>query len=74
MTKFATGKRHLRDREAIDLGLDALDALVAIHPDAARDDAPRGVPRQGVRVLSRRALRHRADMKDALAAIRNGGS
>lgn len=33
---YATGKRHLRDREAIDVALDILDALVAIHPDAAR--------------------------------------
>lgn len=36
LEEFATGKRHLRDREAIDVGLDILDALVAIHPDAAR--------------------------------------
>ena len=33
---YATGKRHLRDREAIDVALDVLGALVAIHPDAAR--------------------------------------
>ena len=33
---YASGKRHLRDREAIDVALDILDALVAIHPDAAR--------------------------------------
>jgi uncharacterized protein (TIGR02653 family) len=33
---YATGKRHLRDREAIDVALDILDALVAIHPDAPR--------------------------------------
>ena len=33
---YATGKRHLRDREAIDVAVDILDALVAIHPDAAR--------------------------------------
>ena len=33
---YATGKRHLRDREAIDVALDILDALVAIHPDSAR--------------------------------------
>ncbi len=36
LDEYATGKRHLRDREAIDVGLDILDALVAIHPDAAR--------------------------------------
>jgi Protein kinase domain len=33
---FATGRKHLRDREAIDVGLDLLDALVAFHPDSAR--------------------------------------
>jgi Protein kinase domain len=33
---FATGRKHLRDREAVDVGLDLLDALVAFHPDAAR--------------------------------------
>ncbi len=32
----ATGQRHLRDREAIDVALDILDALVAVHPDSGR--------------------------------------
>jgi uncharacterized protein (TIGR02653 family) len=36
LNEYATGKRHLRDREAVDVALDILDALVAIHPDAAR--------------------------------------
>jgi uncharacterized protein (TIGR02653 family) len=33
---YATGQRHLRDREAIDVVRDVLDALIAIHPDSAR--------------------------------------
>jgi hypothetical protein len=33
---YATGKRHMRDREAIDVTLDVLEALVAIHPNSAR--------------------------------------
>jgi len=33
---FATGRKHLRDREAVDVGLDLLAALVAFHPDSAR--------------------------------------
>jgi protein kinase-like protein len=33
---FVTGKSHLRDREAVDVALDLLSALVAFHPDAAR--------------------------------------
>ena len=42
---FVTGKRRLRDREAVDVALDLLDALVAFHPDAVRLkqlDAKRG--------------------------------
>jgi serine/threonine protein kinase len=34
--EFVSGKRHLGDREAVDVALDLLDALVAFHPDAAR--------------------------------------
>ena len=33
---YAIGKRHLRDREAVDVALDLLEALVAIHPDSQR--------------------------------------
>jgi hypothetical protein len=36
LEEFVTGKRNLRDREALDVALDLLDALVAFHPDAAR--------------------------------------
>jgi hypothetical protein len=36
LDEFVTGKRCLRDREAVDVALDLLDALVAFHPDAAR--------------------------------------
>jgi serine/threonine protein kinase len=33
---YATGRKHLRDREAVDVALDLLGALVAFHPDSAR--------------------------------------
>jgi uncharacterized protein (TIGR02653 family) len=36
LDKYATGQAHLRDREAIDVVRDVLDALIAIHPDSAR--------------------------------------
>ena len=36
LDEFITGKKHLRDREAVDVALDLLDALVAFHPDSAR--------------------------------------
>lgn len=36
LDEYATGQRHLRDREAVDVALDILDALIAIHPDSPR--------------------------------------
>jgi hypothetical protein len=36
LDQFVTGEKRLRDREAVDVALDLLDALVAFHPDAAR--------------------------------------
>jgi serine/threonine protein kinase len=36
LTEFTGGNRVLRDREAVDVALDLLDALVAFHPDAER--------------------------------------
>jgi len=36
LDEFVSGNRRLRDREAVDVALDLLDALVAFHPDSAR--------------------------------------
>jgi serine/threonine protein kinase len=36
LDQFTTETRCLRDREALDVALDLLDALVAFHPDSAR--------------------------------------
>jgi Protein tyrosine and serine/threonine kinase len=36
LDEFVTGSRRLRDREAADVALDLLDALVSFHPDSAR--------------------------------------
>src|SRR6266511_4354683 len=36
LAAYADGKKQLRDREAIDVALDVLGALVAIHPDSER--------------------------------------
>ncbi|MGH3255540.1 MAG: serine/threonine-protein kinase [Streptosporangiaceae bacterium] len=36
LDEFVTGGRRLRDREAVDVALDLLDALAAFHPDAVR--------------------------------------
>jgi serine/threonine protein kinase len=36
LSEFTGGSRVLRDREAVDVALDLLDALVAFHPDSER--------------------------------------
>jgi hypothetical protein len=36
LDEFVTGDKRLRDREAVDVALDLLEALVAFHPDATR--------------------------------------
>lgn len=36
LDEFTSGTRCLRDREAVDIALDLLDALVAFHPDSVR--------------------------------------
>jgi Protein tyrosine and serine/threonine kinase len=36
LDEFVSGNRRLRDREAVDVALDLLDALAAFHPDTAR--------------------------------------
>ena len=54
LDEFVTGKRNLRDREAVDVALDLLDALVAIHPGLIhRDIKPRNVilARTGAKLL-----------------------
>jgi hypothetical protein len=59
LEEFVSGKRNLRDREALDVALDLLAALVAFHPDAEgqglihRDIKPRNVmlTRTGAKLL-----------------------
>jgi Protein kinase domain len=54
LEEFVTGKRVLRDREAADVALDLLDALVAFHPELIhRDIKPRNVmlTRAGAKLL-----------------------
>ncbi len=58
LEEFVTGRRTLRDREAVDVALDLLEALVAFHPDADkglihRDIKPRNVmlTRSGAKLL-----------------------
>src|SRR6201987_3779282 len=47
LDEFVAGTRSLRDREAVDVALDLLDALVAFHPDAVRLKQLDGKRREG---------------------------
>jgi len=47
LDQYTDGRKHLRDREAVDVALDVLDALVAIHPDSARLDELEHKKREG---------------------------
>jgi hypothetical protein len=44
---FVTGKRRLRDREAVDVALDLVEALVAFHPDSVRLEELEAKRREG---------------------------
>jgi protein kinase-like protein len=61
LEEFVSGNRRLRDREAVDVALDLLEALVAFHPDArlVQLEAKRG---QGD--LSETESREWTDLKD----------
>jgi serine/threonine protein kinase len=60
--EFVSGNRHLRDREAVDVALDLLDALVAFHPDAARLKELDAKGREGE--LSEAEVRERTELSD----------
>ncbi len=47
LADYATGKKQLRDREAVDVALDVLDALTGIHPDTERVEALESKKRGG---------------------------
>ena len=46
LDEFVTGTRRLRDREAVDVALDLLDALVAFHPSSTPQRAGRQASRR----------------------------
>jgi hypothetical protein len=47
LDEFVSGTRRLRDREAVDVALDLLDALVAFHPDTVRLEQLEAQRREG---------------------------
>jgi uncharacterized protein (TIGR02653 family) len=81
LAEYATGKKQLRDREAIDVALDVLDALTAIHPDTERLDALDQKKREGeitgeeydeLMSLSENALVHRDIKPQNIMLTRSG--
>jgi uncharacterized protein (TIGR02653 family) len=81
LAEYATGKKQLRDREAVDVALDVLSALVAIHPDSERLDALDKKKREGeitadeydeLMSLSENALVHRDIKPQNIMLTRSG--
>jgi uncharacterized protein (TIGR02653 family) len=81
LAEYATGKKQLRDREAIDVALDVLDALTAIHPDTDRLDVLDQKKREGeitgeeydeLMSLTENALVHRDIKPNNIMLTRSG--
>lgn len=81
LAEYATGNKKLRDREAIDVALDVLGALVAIHPDPDRLEALDQKNREGgisgeeydeLMSLSENALVHRDIKPQNIVLTRSG--
>ena len=81
LADYATGKKQLRDREAIDVALDVLSALIAIHPDSQRLDELDMKKREGeitaeefdeLMSLSENALVHRDIKPQNIMLTRSG--
>jgi serine/threonine protein kinase len=62
LNDFVTGKRCLRDREAVDVALDVLGALIAFHPNSARINELDAKRREGE--LSEAELYEWMELKD----------
>lgn len=81
LASYATGKKQLPDRTAVDVALDVLAALVAIHPDSVRLDELDQKKRDGeisqdeydeLMAMSENALIHRDIKPNNIMLTRSG--
>jgi uncharacterized protein (TIGR02653 family) len=81
LAEYATGKKQLPDRTAVDVALDVLAALVAIHPDSVRLDQLDQKKREGeisqeeydeLMTMSENAIIHRDIKPNNIMLTRSG--
>jgi uncharacterized protein (TIGR02653 family) len=72
LTEYASGVKHLRDREAVDVALDVLKALVAIHPREGSDDTEKFLVHRDIKPQNIMMTRAGAKLLDFNIASRVG--
>jgi hypothetical protein len=70
LDEFVNGNKRLRDREAVDVALDLLDALVAFHPEAGSND--KGLVHRDIKPLNVMLTRTGAKLLDFNISSRVG--
>jgi serine/threonine protein kinase len=72
LSEYTAGVKHLRDREAVDVALDVLNALIAIHPDGESEDTENFLVHRDIKPQNIMLTRSGAKLLDFNIASRVG--